>query len=95
MSHHLKHVDRYCNDDMSKQDTKQMLSLAKKYRCVEALFVTGERPEQRYQEAKDWLEKNGYKERYFLWGHTLRVSSDSSKKIQQIIKSDKYHKKPK
>ncbi len=46
---------------MSKQDTKQMLSLAKKYRCVEALFVTGERPEQRYQEAKDWLEKNGFK----------------------------------
>ena len=46
---------------MSKQDTKQMLSLAKKYRCVEALFVTGERPEQRYQEAKDWLEENGFK----------------------------------
>jgi 7,8-didemethyl-8-hydroxy-5-deazariboflavin synthase CofG subunit len=46
---------------MSKQDTKQMLSLAKKYRCVEALFVTGERPEQRYQEAKDWLEQNGFK----------------------------------
>jgi 7,8-didemethyl-8-hydroxy-5-deazariboflavin synthase CofG subunit len=46
---------------MSKQETKQMLSLAKKYRCVEALFVTGERPEQRYQEAKDWLGKNGFK----------------------------------
>jgi len=46
---------------MSKQDTKQMLSIAKKYRCVEALFVTGERPEQRYQEAKDWLEENGFK----------------------------------
>ena len=46
---------------MSKQDIKQMLSLAKKYRCVEALFVTGERPEQRYQEAKDWLGKNGFK----------------------------------
>jgi len=46
---------------MSKQDIKQMLSLAKKYRCVEALFVTGEKPEQRYQEAKDWLGKNGFK----------------------------------
>jgi len=46
---------------MSKQEIKQMLSLAKKYRCVEALFVTGERPEQRYQEAKDWLKKNGFK----------------------------------
>ncbi len=46
---------------MSKQDIKQMLNLAKKYRCVEALFVTGERPEQKYQEAKEWLGKNGFK----------------------------------
>ena len=46
---------------MSKQDIKQMLTLAKKYKCVEALFVTGERPEQRYPEAKDWLQKNGFK----------------------------------
>jgi 7,8-didemethyl-8-hydroxy-5-deazariboflavin synthase CofG subunit len=46
---------------MSKQEIKQMLILAKKYRCVEALFVTGERPEQRYQEAKDWLRENGFK----------------------------------
>ena len=46
---------------MSKQEIKQMLNLAKKYRCVEALFVTGERPEQKYQEAKDWLKINGFK----------------------------------
>jgi len=45
---------------MSKQDIKNMLDLAKKYRCVEALFVTGERPEQKYQEAKEWLKKNGF-----------------------------------
>lgn len=46
---------------MSQQDVRNMLSLAKKYRCVEALFVTGERPEQKYQEAKEWLKKNGFK----------------------------------
>ncbi|MCE9652144.1 MAG: 7,8-didemethyl-8-hydroxy-5-deazariboflavin synthase subunit CofG [Nitrosarchaeum sp.] len=46
---------------MSKQEIKQLLSLAKKYRCVEALFVTGEQPEQRYQEARDWLNTNGFK----------------------------------
>ena len=46
---------------MSKQDVKQMISLAKKYRCVEALFVTGERPESKYQEAKEWLAQNGFK----------------------------------
>lgn len=46
---------------MSKQDVENMFSLAQKYRCVEALFVTGERPEQKYQEAKEWLLKNGFK----------------------------------
>jgi len=45
---------------MSKQEIKNMLTLAKKYRCVEALFVTGERPEQKYNEAKEWLKKNGF-----------------------------------
>ena len=29
--------------------------------CTEALFTLGERPEQRYPEAKDWLEKRGFK----------------------------------
>ena len=46
---------------MSKQQILELLQLAKKYRCVEALFVTGEKPEQKYQEARDWLEKNGFK----------------------------------
>jgi len=46
---------------MSKQQILELLQLAKKYKCVEALFVTGERPEQRYQEARDWLKENGFK----------------------------------
>ncbi|MFB5619714.1 MAG: 7,8-didemethyl-8-hydroxy-5-deazariboflavin synthase subunit CofG [Nitrosopumilus sp.] len=46
---------------MSKQQISELLILAKKYRCVEALFVTGEQPEQRYQEARDWLRENGFK----------------------------------
>ena len=46
---------------MSKQQISELLVLAKKYRCVEALFVTGEAPEQRYQEARDWLKENGFK----------------------------------
>jgi len=41
----------------------------------------------------NWLEQHGYKERYVLWGQTLRVTSDTSDKIKQIIKSDK-HQKP-
>ena len=46
---------------MSKQQISELLVLAKKYRCVEALFVTGEQPEQRYKEARDWLKENGFK----------------------------------
>lgn len=45
---------------MDIHQTRQVLELAKKYRCVEALFVTGERPEDRYSEAKKWLKKNGF-----------------------------------
>ena len=46
---------------MSKQQITELLTLAKKYKCVEALFVTGEQPEQRYQEAREWLKENNFK----------------------------------
>lgn len=46
---------------MSKNQISQLLEMAKKYKCVEVLFVTGERPEERYQEAKEWLKENGFK----------------------------------
>jgi len=46
---------------MSKQQILELLQLAKKYRCTEALFVTGEAPEQKYQEARNWLKENGFK----------------------------------
>ena len=45
---------------MNKQDVKNLAKLAKKYKCTEALFVTGESPEQKYQQAKDWLKQNGF-----------------------------------
>ena len=45
---------------MSKQQIIDLLELAKKYHCTEALFVTGEQPEKRYQEAQDWLTENGF-----------------------------------
>ena len=46
---------------MSKKQSSELLELAKKYKCVEALFVTGEQPEQKYPEAREWLKKNGFK----------------------------------
>ena len=45
---------------MDEQTVKKLAKLAKKYNCTEALFVTGERPEQKYQEAKEWLRKQGF-----------------------------------
>ena len=46
---------------LSNADIKETLHLAKRYRCTEALLVTGERPEQRYPEARTWLARNGFK----------------------------------
>ncbi|MGI0021090.1 MAG: 7,8-didemethyl-8-hydroxy-5-deazariboflavin synthase CofG, partial [Nitrososphaera sp.] len=42
---------------------EQVLAIAeagRKTRCTEALFVTGERPEQRYPQARDWLQSLGH-----------------------------------
>lgn len=45
---------------LSKNDILQLVEIGKKYNCTEALFVTGERPEQKYSEAKTWLKNNGF-----------------------------------
>lgn len=45
---------------MSINDVKNLAKLAKKYQCVEALFVTGERPEERFDIARRWLKENGF-----------------------------------
>lgn len=48
---------------LSMLSPEQVLAIAeigKKTRCTEALFVTGERPEQKYPEARDWLQSMGY-----------------------------------
>ena len=42
---------------MSKQQIKETLELAKKYKCVEALFVTGEQPEKNIQKLVIGLKK--------------------------------------
>ena len=39
-----------------------------------------------------WLEEHGYKEKYVLWGQTLKVTSNTQKNINRLIKSDKYQK---
>jgi 7,8-didemethyl-8-hydroxy-5-deazariboflavin synthase CofG subunit len=60
----------YCTYKREPNDPKavmmkpeQVLEIAErgmKARCTEALFMTGERPEQRYDEARQWLKALGY-----------------------------------
>lgn len=45
---------------MSKNDVYTLAKLGKNHRCTEALFVTGERPEKKYPEARNWLKENGF-----------------------------------
>lgn len=48
---------------LSMMSSTQVLAIAKAGQalgCTEALFVTGERPEQRYDEARSWLHSLGY-----------------------------------
>ena len=45
---------------LSKDNIISLANVAKKQNCTEALFVTGERPEQKYQEARIWLKENGF-----------------------------------
>ncbi len=49
--------------DATMMKPEQVLDIAekgKKAKCTEALFVTGERPELRYDEARKWLRSMGY-----------------------------------
>ena len=47
--------------------------------CTEALFTLGERPEQRYPEAKDWLRRRGYSTTLeYLWDASRLVLEDTS-----------------
>ena len=63
---------------MSKNSVLELLSLAKKFNCVEALFVTGERPEQKYDEAKKWLKENGFSStvEYLVYASEMAISKD-------------------
>ena len=40
---------------MNLDDVKNLAKSAAKLRCVEALLVTGESPEQKYDEAAKWI----------------------------------------
>lgn len=45
---------------LSPEQILSIVEVGRKFRCTEALFVAGERPESKYNEAKEWLKKYGY-----------------------------------
>ena len=45
---------------LTPEEVLAVASAGQKLGCTEALFTLGERPEQRYSEAKDWLGSQGY-----------------------------------
>ncbi|RMG54632.1 MAG: 7,8-didemethyl-8-hydroxy-5-deazariboflavin synthase subunit CofG [Acidobacteria bacterium] len=46
---------------MSLDEVVALARAAERLGCTEALFTLGERPEQRYPEARQWLYRNGYR----------------------------------
>lgn len=45
---------------MKPEQVLDIVERGKRARCTEALFITGERPEQKYPEAREWLQSMGY-----------------------------------
>lgn len=45
---------------MTPQQVLLIAETGKKFKCTEALFVSGERPEQRYPQAREWLRSLGH-----------------------------------
>lgn len=43
---------------LTKEQALHIATMGKRLKCTEALIVTGERPEQKYPEYKEWLRKN-------------------------------------
>jgi FO synthase len=51
----------YSDSDLSiltKEQALHIATMGKRLKCTEALIVTGERPEQKYPEYREWLRKN-------------------------------------
>lgn len=61
---------------MSPSRVRELLHLARRYRCVETLFVTGERPEQRYKQARQWLREAGFSSTAEYLSHCAQLALD-------------------
>ena len=53
-----KELSDYDLSMLTKEQVLHIATLGKQLKCTEALIVTGERPEQKYPEYREWLRKN-------------------------------------
>ena len=58
---------------MTPEQVLDVVKAGQRLGCTEALFTLGERPEQRYPEAKEWLEKRGFKTTLEYLAHINRL----------------------
>ncbi len=61
---------------MTPEEVLDVARAGQRLGCTEALFTLGERPEQRYPEAKEWLQRRGY-------STTLHYLADICKMVAQ------------
>jgi FO synthase len=61
---------------MSSEEVLDVARQGEKLGCTEALFTLGERPEQRYPQAREWLERRGYRT-------TLQYLTDMCKLVME------------
>ena len=61
---------------LSKKDISELVKMGKKLKCTEALFVTGEHPEQKYNEARTWLKENGFLSTVEYLVHASEIALD-------------------
>ena len=61
---------------MVPHQVRSLAEIGKRFGCTEALFVTGESPEQRYPEARQWLRSLGY-------SSTIEYIREVSEKVLQ------------
>lgn len=62
---------------MNKKDVRELAEMARKHRCTEALFVTGERPEEKYLQARQWLKENGFSSTAEYLVHASEIALES------------------
>ena len=61
---------------MPVSQVKKLLQTARRHNCVEALFVTGESPEEGYPQVREWLRQQGFSSMIEYLDHCSQLALD-------------------